>query len=189
MGLAGGDMACGVWGLKDMQQDGLAADDHWIAINTHPHREHIALENLRRQRFDAYCPMLRKRRSHARRVEVVLRPLFRNYLFVRANAQLTRWRPILSTHGVRTIVRTGDELSFLEGGFIASLKAREVDGAIVRPAHPYAIGQRVEITSGPFDRIVATIIAMDEKDRLVVLLEMMNRAIKVKIDSAYVAPV
>jgi transcriptional antiterminator RfaH len=90
---------------------------------------------------------------------------------------------------VRTIVRTGDELSFVEGGFIASLKAREVDGAIVRPACPYAIGQRVEITSGPFDRIVATIIAMDEKDRLVVLLDMMNRSIKVKIDSACVTPV
>lgn len=175
--------------MADRQDDGALAEERWIAINTHPHREHIALENLRRQQFEAYCPMLRKRRSHARRVEMVLRPLFPNYLFVRANTQLARWRPILSTHGVRTIVRTGDELSFVAGGFIASLKAREVDGAIVRPGRPYHIGQRVEITAGPFDRIVATIIEMDEKDRLVVLLEMMNRAIKVKVDSARVAPV
>ena len=170
------------------EQDREAAGDPWIAINTHPHREHIALENLRRQQFDAYCPMLRKRRSHARRVDTVLRPLFRSYLFVRANAQLTRWRPILSTYGVRNIVRTGEELSFVEDGFIASLRAREIDGAIVRPPRPYEIGQRVEITSGPFDRIVATIIDMDEKDRLVVLLDMMNRAIKVKVDSACVTP-
>jgi transcriptional antiterminator RfaH len=170
-------------------QDGAAlAEERWIAINTHPHREHIALENLRRQQFEAYCPMLRRRRSHARRVDVVLRPLFPSYMFVRANAQLGRWRPIMSTFGVRTIVRAGEELSFLEGGFIASLKAREVDGAIVRPARPYHIGQRVEITTGPFDRIVATIIDMDEKDRLVVLLEMMNRAIKVKVDGARVSP-
>jgi transcriptional antiterminator RfaH len=160
----------------------------WIAINTHPHREHIAVENLCRQRFDAYCPMLRKRRSHARRVEMVLRPLFPNYLFVRAGAELARWRPILSTHGVRSIVRAGEELSFIDGAFIASLKAREIDGAIVRPASPYQIGQRVEITAGPFDRIVATIIDMDEKDRLIVLLDMMNRAIKVRVDSASVAP-
>ena len=90
---------------------------------------------------------------------------------------------------MRNIVRTGEELSFVEGDFIASLKAREIDGAIVRPEHPYRIGQRVEITSGPFDRIVATIIDMDEKDRLVVLLDMMNRAIKVKVDGASVAPV
>ncbi len=171
------------------QDGGVLAEERWVAINTHAHREHIALEHLRRQQFDAYCPMLRRRRSHARRIDMVLRPLFPNYLFVRADAQLARWRPILSTHGVRTIVRAGEELSFVEGGFIACLKAREIEGAIVRPACPYHVGQRVEITTGPFDRLVATIIAMDEKDRLVVLLEMMNRTIKVKVDGASVAPV
>jgi transcriptional antiterminator RfaH len=172
--------------VQDRRDDG--GDEGWIAVNTHPHREHIALENLRRQQFDAYCPMLRKRRAHARRVDMVLRPLFGGYLFVRASARLQRWRPILTTHGVRTIVRTGDELCFVEGGFIASLKAREIDGAIVRPARPYTIGQRVEITTGPFDRLVATIIEMDEKDRLVVLLNMMSREIKVRVDSTCVAP-
>jgi len=160
----------------------------WIAVNTQPHREHVAVENLRRQRFHTYCPMLRKRRSHARRIDMVLRPLFPNYVFVRAGRQLVHWRPILSTHGVRTVVRAGDELSFIDGAFIASLKAREIDGAIVRPAAPYRIGQRVEITAGGFDKIVATIIEMDEKDRLVVLLDMMNRAIKVKVDAQWVAP-
>jgi transcriptional antiterminator RfaH len=172
--------------VQDRREHG--SEDRWIAVNTQPHREHFALENLRRQQFDAYCPMLRKRRAHARRVDMVLRPLFGGYLFVRANAQLARWRPILTTHGVRNIVRTGDELSFVEGGFIASLKAREIDGAIVRPARPYSIGQRVEITTGPFDRLIATIIEMDEKDRLVVLLTMMSREIKVRVDSTSVAP-
>src|SRR5436189_2398246 len=152
----------------------------WIVINTHPHREHLALENLGRQDFEAYCPMIRRRRSHARRVETVLRPLFPNYLFVRADRQLGRWRPILSTHGVRTIVRAGNELSFIDDGLIVSLKSRELDGAIVRPANPYHLGQQVKVAGGPFDGIVATIIEMDEKDRLVVLLELMNRPIKVK---------
>jgi len=160
----------------------------WIVINTHPHREHLALQNLGRQDFEAYCPMIRKRRSHARRVETVLRPLFPNYLFVRASRQLGRWRPILSTYGVRTIVRAGLELSFIDDGFIASLKAREQEGAIVRPASPYHLGQRVQIAGGPFDGIVATIIEMDEKDRLVVLLQLMNRAIKVKLKGEAVMP-
>ena len=110
-------------------------------------------------------------------------------LFVRAHPQLGRWRPILSTYGVRTIVRAGDELSFIDNGFIASLRAREIDGAIVRPPSPYRLGQRVQIASGPFDGVVATILAMDEKDRLVVLLDLMNRAIKVKVKSEWVAPI
>ena len=160
----------------------------WIVINTQPHREHIAVENLERQAFEAYCPMLRKRRSHARRVEMVLRPLFPNYLFVRAGPGLSRWQPIRSTFGVRTIVRAGDALSFIDDGLIVSLKAREIGGAIVRPPSPYQVGQQVRITAGPFDGIVAKIIEMDEKDRLVVLVELMSRSTKVTLKSDLVTP-
>jgi transcriptional antiterminator RfaH len=160
----------------------------WVAINTHPHSEHLALENLHRQKFEAYCPMLRRQRSHARRIDTVLRPLFPNYLFVRIDKWQATWRPILSTYGVRTVVRTGDELSFIEDAFVASLKAREIGGAIVRPATPYQVGQQVQIATGSFNGLVATIIDMDEKDRLVVLLGLMNRGIKVHVRSECVSP-
>jgi transcriptional antiterminator RfaH len=153
----------------------------WIVINTQPHRERLTMESLRERNFDAYYPLIRKRRSHARRIETVLRPLFPNYLFVRVSLERAQWRPILSTHGVRTIVRMGQELSYVEDAFINSLKAREVDGAIVRPEAPYQVGQKVQIAAGPFDGIVATIIAMNEKDRLVVLLDLMQRSVKMTL--------
>jgi transcriptional antiterminator RfaH len=155
----------------------------WIVISTHPHREHIALENLERQRFEGYCPMVPRRRSHARRVEMVLRPLFPNYLFVRAGPKLGRWQSILSTYGVRTVVRAGEALSFLDDGFIVSLKAREVDGAIVRPASPYQVGQEVRIATRSFDSVIAKIIEMDEKDRIVVLIDMLGRSTKLTLRS------
>jgi len=161
----------------------------WIAINTHPHRESIALKHLERQNFETYCPVMRKRRSHARRVDWVLRPLFPNYLFVKANWGARRWRPILSTHGVRAIVRSGDEPSFIAQEFIASLKTREVDGAIVRPPVPYQLGQKVEIAEAAFAGLVATIIEMDEKDRIVVLLELMNRSTRVILKRDAVIPI
>jgi transcriptional antiterminator RfaH len=160
----------------------------WIVINTHPHQEYFALENLRRQAFESYCPMIRKSRSHARRIDTVLRPLFPSYLFVQLNLSLSRWRPIVSTYGVRSIVRAGRQPGYVADGFIANLKAREIDGAIARPISPYRIGQRVQITSGPFDQLIATIIDMDEKDRLVVLLDIMRRGVRVQLQSASVLP-
>ena len=158
----------------------------WAVINTHPHREQIALENLQRQDFTAYCPMLRRRRSHARRVTSVLRPLFPGYLFVSTGTNFGRWRPILSTYGVRSIVRSGQNISCIDHAFIATLRDREVDGAIVRPPVPYQVGQSVKIADGPFDGFVATIIDMDEKERLVVLLDLMNRSTKVTLGSQQV---
>ena len=159
----------------------------WIVINTHAHRERIALENLQRQAFETYCPMIRKRHAHARRVTTVLRPLFANYVFARIGTR--RWHPILSTCGVRTVVQTGNGPGFIDNRFIESLKAREVDGAIVRPANSYRIGQQVHVSTGSFDKIVATIIEMGEKDRLVVLMDLMNRGVKVKVASEFVSPI
>jgi transcriptional antiterminator RfaH len=161
----------------------------WVVINTHPHREHIAIENLVRQDFPAYCPMVMKRIRHARRQQDVRRPLFPGYVFVHVERDIQRWRPILSTFGVRTLVRCGDRLSFIHDGFIASLKAREVDGLVTRPKSPYSIGQIVRMNGGPFDGLVATIVEMNEKDRLVVLMELLNGRVKVKVEADKVAAV
>jgi transcriptional antiterminator RfaH len=158
----------------------------WIVVNTQPQREQIALENLARQAFNTYCPMMRTRVRHARRTQEVLRPLFPGYLFVRADLQ--RWRPILSTYGVRTLVCCGDRPSFLDNGFVEGLQAREIDGAIVRPASSYEPGQRVKMAGGAFDGLIVTILEMDEKDRLVVLMDLLNRPTKVRVGANCVIP-
>jgi transcriptional antiterminator RfaH len=158
----------------------------WAVVNTQPHREPVALENLVRQGFLSYCPSVRRRITHARRTRDILRPLFPGYLFVHVNSDQLQYRPILSTRGVRTLVRFGERPSFLEDEFIQELKSREVDGVIVRPLSPYKVGQTVRVAGGPFDGLVATIIEMDEKDRLVVLMQFLNRSTKVKIGAEMV---
>jgi transcriptional antiterminator RfaH len=160
----------------------------WIVVNANAHRERMVLENLQQQSLHAYCPMIRKHRSHARRIETVLRPLFTGYLFVQANADLTWWRPMQSMQGVRSVVRTGGDPSFIADAFIAGLKMREVDGAIVRPPSPYQIGQEVRIAGGPFDGFIATILDLDERDRMLVLLDVMQRGVKIRLNGEMVTP-
>jgi transcriptional antiterminator RfaH len=138
---------------------------------------------LQRQKFETYCPHIRKRIKHARREHDVLRPLFPSYVFVQFDTTTHRWRSILSTFGVRTVISCGEHLSFLHDDFIASLRAREVDGAIVRPENPYTVGQQVKVSGGAFDGLVATIVEMTEKDRLVVLLNLLNRPVRVKLET------
>ena len=96
--------------------------------DTQPHREHLALEHLQRKDFQAYWPFIRHRLSRARRVSEVLRPLFSGYLFVKILPTMQHWQPLMSSVGVRSIVRCGDVLSLIDDGFVQSLKAREVEG-------------------------------------------------------------
>lgn len=157
-------------------------DWKWVVVNTQPHRERFAVENLDRQNFACYCPQLLKTVRHARKTRNVLRPLFAGYVFVQVEVQQQRWQSIMSTYGVRSVVRLGDSLGFLDDGFVASLKAREIDGVVARPSHRFEIGQNVRLSGGAFDSLVATIINLDDNDRLVVLMDLLNQRVKVKVD-------
>lgn len=152
---------------------------NWLVVNTQPHKELFAIENLLRQDFSVYCPMVPKTVRHARRVRGVLRPLFPGYLFVKASAGEGRWRAIQSTLGVRRLVLQGEAPACLGGGFVESLRAREIDGAVVLPTEPYRPGQAVRMTGGAFDGLIATILDLDEKGRITVLMELLNQSVRV----------
>ena len=153
----------------------------WLVVNTHSNREVLAERNLIRQGFEVYGPVIQKQIRHARRVHDVLRPLFPGYLFVRRDSRELRWRPILSTLGVRSVVCNGEEPSLLHGSLIADLKARERDGIIARSASPLKVGHTVRVARGPFDGLVGKIIELCEKDRLIVLMDFLNQPIKVTV--------
>ena len=163
--------------------------DGWIVLNTHPSKEQVALDNLARQEFRSYCPMLKRTIRHARRSREVLRPLFPGYVFVQASAQGQLWRPLLSTYGVRRVLQFSGQPARLDDALVSALKHREQDGVIVLPPVPYNPGDRVKLSGGAFDGLVASIISMDEKHRLVVLLDLLNRPVKVKLDVSQVAPI
>ncbi len=156
-------------------------ESRWLVVNTQPGRECLAIANLNRQGFETYCPMVSKRIRHARRTLDARRPLFPSYLFVNFNSADRRWRRILSTQGVRAMVRSGDLPGFLGGDFIEGLRAREVDGVVCRPEVQFSIGQQVRLQSGPFDGLIGKIVEMREQDRLVVLLDLLNRSVKLNI--------
>ena len=160
----------------------------WAVVHAQPNRDAVAVENLARQRFEVYGPLIRKRVRHARKSHDVLRPLFPGYLFVAMDPADGRWRAINSTLGVRALVRFGNQISSVDHRFIAGLKAREIEGVIALPANPFAIGQNVRLLDGPFEGLVAKIIEMDEKSRLVVLMDFLNRGVRIHIDGRQVMP-
>jgi transcriptional antiterminator RfaH len=154
----------------------------WVALATHTHKERTALENLERQGFAAYCPMIRKVVRHARRSQEVLRPFFPGYVFASFGTATSRWRSMASTIGVRRVIAFGETPCLLSEEFISSLRAREVEGAITKPVSPYSVGQSVRLTGGAFEGLVATIIDLDEKQRLIVLLDLLNQSVRVRTD-------
>ncbi|MGJ8515281.1 transcriptional activator RfaH [Carnimonas bestiolae] len=75
----------------------------WYAIQCKGGESLRAAENLHRQGFEIFHPIVAKSDKKARR-----EPLFPYYLFIRLSAVASNWRPIRSTRGVLRLVSFGD---------------------------------------------------------------------------------
>jgi transcriptional antiterminator RfaH len=161
----------------------------WIVLYTKPNQETVAVKNIQRQKYEAYCPMILRTRRHARRVEQVERPLFPSYVFVKMNVRQAQWRSLLSTKGVRSLVHFGDQVGLLPEGFVEQLRASEengvLDGTVAPRARP---GDRVTLSEGPFESSMATVLSLPDRDRVWVLLDFMGRQVRVLQNKAALIP-
>jgi transcriptional antiterminator RfaH len=140
----------------------------WYAVHTHPRLEMKALAHLRRQNYQAYLPLLRKKIRHARRIEHVLRPFFPRYLFVALNLETQGWRSIRSTTGVSDIVCFGDQPTPLPRGVIENLQSYEDAAGAIKCAPRPAInkGDKVAVLEGPFSRLLGLCEAVTDSERV-----------------------
>jgi transcriptional antiterminator RfaH len=160
----------------------------WYAVYTRPQAEAKALANLIRQGYQVYLPRCRVRISHARRREVVLRPLFPRYLFAGLDRARMPWWPIRSTFGVAGLVQVGKEPAPVPEELVNSLRDSEAAGLFDRLlAHPpMRLGDLVRVTEGAFQDMVGRLIELRDQDRVVVLLDLLGGAVRTQLDSAAV---
>lgn len=157
----------------------------WYAAYTQAHGESRALRHLTEQGFDVYLPVYRRRRRHARRVDVVSVPLFTGYVFIGMDIESVAWRVIDSTVGVRYLVRSGDRPAVVPKPIIDSLRAREDENGHVNFSETQLLspGDKVRVVGGPFDNLVATFDRMTDRERVVILLELMGRPVHTVVPS------
>jgi transcriptional antiterminator RfaH len=161
----------------------------WYAVHTQPNAEAKALDNLLRQGYHAYLPRRRVEIRHARRRQLVLRPLFPRYLFAGLDRATMLWRPILSTFGVSGVVRAGGEPAAVPAEIVAELRDREAAGDFDRPRPGQAlrVGELVRVTAGAFEDMLGRLVELRDEERVVVLLELLGRSVRAQLRADAVA--
>jgi len=167
----------------------MTASRRWYVVQTHPHAESKAAAHLVRQGFETYLPRYRKRRRHARQVDLVAVPLFPRYLFVAVDMATQRWRSIQSTFGVARLVARGDEPAPVTDQVIDGLKSREDEGGFVKLAAcvHFAPGQKVQVLNGVFETCLGLFEGIADHERVAILLNFLGRKVRVVLDTAAVA--
>lgn len=161
----------------------------WYVVHTHARAEAMAREHLERQGFETYLPRYLRRRRHARRVEEIPAPLFPRYMFVAFDPGSVAWRPILSTIGVSDLLSEGETPLPVPDGVVEEISAREDGSGLVSLAReaPYQPGDMVRVTGGPMSGLVGLFDGLSDRERIWVLLDLLGRQLRVKVQDAAVA--
>ena len=161
----------------------------WYVARTHANAETKAQFNLLRQGFECYLPTILKRRSHARKVENVSRPLFPRYLFICRNLDNECWRAIHSTIGVSHLVCQNERPVPVPEGVIERLRQHEDDKGHVKIGSlmPFGIGQKVLITAGAFTDQIGHFERLCADGRISILLELLGRHVAVQVPAGAVS--
>ena len=157
-----------------MTERARSAGDRWFVVQTQPRREDLGARNLTRQGFRVFLPQFTRTVRHARRTRTVRRPLFPGYAFVTLDLEVDRWRSVLGTYGVSTLVMQGDRPRPVLAGVVEGLidAANATDGLDF--ARGLSVGCSVRFLSGPFAERIGELVEMSDAERVGVLLEFLG---------------
>jgi transcriptional antiterminator RfaH len=167
----------------------------WYVVETNGQQEAEVCKALGDLGFEAFLPRFRKRRSHGRRVDVVLRPLFPRYLFVRFDPRVQPWQRINYTRGVVRVICANEIPLPVPSGEIEKLRGRcevQPNGAELLTAAPVVsikLDSQVRFIDGPFVHQVAQVEAIDDQGRIRLLFELLGKPVRAVAEEGDVTPV
>jgi transcriptional antiterminator RfaH len=156
---------------------------NWYLIYSKPQQEIVAEQNLLRQGYQTYLPMVENHRRRNRRLIITNEPMFSRYLFIALNSKTDNWNPIRSTIGVIRIVKFGIEPAKVHEKFIQQLRDNE-NAVGLQQIHgkEIKVGDTVRIRDGALEGYQGIFLARTSKERATILLNIASKQTKIHLN-------
>ena len=150
----------------------------WVLIYTKANQEIKAKENLQKQGFKTFLPLISPTNQSTGFESLV--PVFPRYLFAQIDLDLDNWTSIKSSYGVNHIVMFGEKFTSIPNNIIKLIQDKlneagtyKEDVSIV----DYQKGDSVSIKEGRFAGLDAIFLSKKSKDRVRLLLKILNTSV------------
>ncbi|MFM8500989.1 MAG: transcription/translation regulatory transformer protein RfaH [Fluviibacter sp.] len=152
----------------------------WYLVQSKPRNEARALENLVRQGYETYLPLMEVERLQRGKLLKKMEPLFPRYLFLHLEEGNDNWGPIRSTLGVAGLVRFGQAYAVVSDEVMDAVRERtqEIKKSL------FESGDNVRVVSGPLLGLEGVFEIADGEQRSFVLLEFMQKQQRVSVSTA-----
>ena len=154
----------------------------WYLVYTKGNQERVARENLERQGYSTYLPLMTIRRRRSGKMATRAAPMFPRYLFIQLSEGTDDWGPIRSTVGVANLVRFAERAARIPDDLIVALRRSEdEEGLHQAPSRSVWPGDRVRIEEGVFAGYEAIFQAKSGQDRVLLLLEIAGNSVRLQL--------
>jgi transcription antitermination factor NusG len=158
----------------------------WYAITVRHQHERRTERVLRLNGWDTLVPLYHTRRQWSDRSQDIEVPLFSGYVFCRF--PLAHRIRVEDSPGVARIVQFGGVPAALADSEIAAIRS-VLESKLPLGPWPYLkAGDRVRLERGPLKGLEGTLIRAKDRLRLVIGVELLQRAIAVEVDPEMVTP-
>jgi len=162
----------------------------WYVVHSKPREEQKALDNLQKQGFECFLPMLTLEKLVRGRLKCVSEPLFSRYLFVQTQSQNQNFSVIKSTLGVHRLVSFGPLPSQVNDTLIEAIRSlesllgSEINGfqSLIRS------GDEVIMVQGPLKGLRGIFHESSGTKRAFVLIELLHKQHVILVDKSDIIP-
>ena len=162
----------------------------WYALYVRSRAEKRVYTYLTDMGYEAYLPLVVKMKKWSDRMKRVEEPLFKSYLFVRAD--IRKYFDILNIPGVTRFVSFEKKAVVVPQNQINAIKKycnEYTEGSDEVKETEFHEGQLVRITSGAMAGLMGRLAPIDNKKRLIVFIESVGHYLPINIARTKVEPV
>lgn len=155
----------------------------WYVTYAKARQEHVAKNNLLRQGYSVYLPLMKVLRRIRGRHQPRLEPLFPRYLFVQSGSSDQSIAPVRSTIGVTGIVRFNHDPAVIKPETLRRIRELELrqGAATDEELSPFRPGERIRVAEGPFSGLEGLVSTVSQQ-RIIILMHLLGRDTRVNID-------
>ena len=155
----------------------------WYVVRTKPRQETRAKLNLENQDITTFLPEITLQKIRRGKRTAVTEPLFPGYIFADLDDYAGKFHKVRSTFGVAKLLTFGETPATVPDALIQEM--HQVNAETQQKAQQSAmpqVGEKVEITYGPFKGFMAEILQLDGESRCIVLLNWLQKEVKATLE-------
>ena len=154
---------------------------NWYLLQTKPNAHVMACENLRRQGFDVFLPLIIKTTRKSGKFLDAKAPLFPGYLFMGTSIVPIPWKSVNGTRGVSAAVTLDGVYRSVSTHIIKGLRRRCDNEGVIQSLNDIVSGDRIKIERGPFADFICTVDHIKDDQRAWILIDLLQQQTRIEV--------